>query len=371
MRLVALLGLLAAICTCSAAAARPVRVSVVGKLASPVAGRAWTVRLAVRPASFRGTIRVTASGPTRLNAPALGRRGAYRARLVFPFAGRWTLTARAGASTSRLGVVRVRRAPPQPVTFTEPTAIDLQPDGTLLLVENNPGRLLRVDPTTGTVTTVVASLTRPFAVVRAPSGSVFVTSDTSLRRIDGGGSTANVTEAAGQIGPVAVARTGDIYYTTSTQIFRLAGGEGPSIHIAGTGVEGGGGDGGSARNAQFGAPHGLAIAADGAVIVADTGNDRLRRIDPATGVIAAFAQVGTPDGMDVAADGTIYVVDGRQHRVVHLSAAGARIGFVGPAFGVPYDVEVGSDGAVYVLEAGPTGYVRRIAPDGKVTTVSR
>jgi hypothetical protein len=38
---------------------------------------------------------------------------------------------------------------------------------------------------------------------------------------------------------------------------------------------------------------------------------------------------------------------------------------------LPYDVEAAGDGVVYVLEAGPIGYVRRIAPDGTMTTVSR
>jgi hypothetical protein len=54
----------------------------------------------------------------------------------------------------------------------------------------------------------------------------------------------------------------------------------------------------------------------------------------------------------------------------HLSATGTRLGFVGPAFAIPYDVEVGS-GVTYLLDAGPTGHVRRIAPNGAVTTISR
>jgi len=226
MRLVALVVFLAVACACTAAAAGRVHVATVGKLTTPTVGRAWTLRLAVRPASFSGTVRVTASGPTRLDVKASGRRGSYRARLVFPSRGRWNLTARAGASTSRLGAVSVLPALPQPVPFSEPTSIELEPAGTLLLVENSPGRVLRVDPQTGRVTAVVSSITRPYAITRA-------------------------------------------------------------------------------------------------------------------------------------------------NRVVRLSASGARIGFVGPVFGLPYDVETAAGGVAYVLEAGPVGWLRRVAADGTVTTVSR
>ena len=94
---------LSALFTCSASAAGPVHVSLSGKRPAPVAGRAWTVRLAVRPAAYAGAIQVTASGARRVHVRAAGRRGSYRARLVFPTAGLWRLTARAGGTTSRLG----------------------------------------------------------------------------------------------------------------------------------------------------------------------------------------------------------------------------------------------------------------------------
>ena len=136
-------------------------------------------------------------------------------------------------------------------------------------------------------------------------------------------------------------------------------------------MDGGGGDGGSALNAQFSSLHGLAIAGDGALLISDAGNNRVRRIDLTSGIVTTLAQVGTPHGIDVGADGTIYVVDSQANRVLHLSAAGARLGLVGPTFDLPYDVAVASDGVAYVLEAGPIGYVRRVALDGTVTTVSR
>lgn len=274
---------------------------------------------------------------------------------MFPVSGRWTLTARAGGSTSRLGSVRVR-PPRSPLTLTEPTAIDLEPAGTLLVVENSRGRVLRVDPATGSVTVVASAMTRPYAVARAPSGAIFVSSANVLLRIGGTGATTTIAQADGDIGPVTVGANGDVYYATATRIFRLAGGAGPPLSVGGAGV-------------QIAAPHGLAIAADGALLVADTGNNRILRIAP-NGVVTGLAEIATPHGMDVAADGTIYVVEADRRRIVHLTSSGGRIGFVGPPFDLPYDVEVADDGVVYVLEAGPVGRLRRIAPNGTVTTVS-
>jgi sugar lactone lactonase YvrE len=365
-----LLLVLAFSCASGVGAAAPVRVSVSGRLTAPVAGSVWTLKLAVRPTTYGGAVAVTAAGPRRLTARATGGHGSYRARFVFPSAGRWTLTALAGSSTSRLGSVQVRPAPPQPLGFAEPTSIEVEPSGTLLLVENNPGRLLRVDPATGRVTVVVASTPRPYAVVRAPSGAIFFSGAGQMHRVDASGAVTNVADAGTDIGPIAVAPSGDVYYATATQVFRLPGGSGPSVLVAGTGVEGGGGDGGPALSAQFSVPHGLAVAADGALLVSDAGNDRLRRIDLATGLVSTLAQIGTPHGLDVAPDGTIYVVDSKENRIVHLAGSGTRIGFVGPVFGLPYDVEAGDGGVVYVLESGPVGRLRRIAPDGTVTTVS-
>jgi sugar lactone lactonase YvrE len=373
MRRVAGALLLLGVFACTASAAGPVRVALSGQRAAPVAGRAWTVRLKVRPQSFAGTVRVSASGPGRVTVRATGRRGSYRARLVFPKAGRWQLTARAGGATSRLGSVLVRQARARPVTFTEPTSIDLQADGTVLLVENNPGRLLHVNPANGRVSVVVPGLVKPYAVVRAPSGAVYLSVLNQLQRLDGGGRLTTVAEVPPgiEIGPIAAAPNGDIYFSTATQIFRVPGGSGPAARIAGTGAEGGGGDGGPALDAQFSSPHGLAVASDGALLVSDRGNDRVRRIDPITGVISQFAHVGQAAGIDIAPNGSVYVVEASTGRVVHLSASGERLGFIEPAFAVAYDVEVAPDGVVYVLQAGPIGYVRRIAPDGTVTTISR
>jgi len=332
-----------------------VRVVLVGGRPELTAGRVWTARLAVRPASFRGVVQVTAIGPTRIHARARGGNGAYRAQLVFPTAGRWTLEARAGASVSRLGTVQVQRAR-EPLRFVWPTGVDVQPDGSLLLVENGLRRLLRIDPSTGR-TAVIASLTKPYAVERAHSGSIFVTDGPLLRRIDGAARPVTVATADGDIGPIAISDGGDIYFTTANAIWKLASGAGTPVRIA--------------PGTQVSTPHGFAIATDGTLLVADTGHNRILRVDPSNGDSSLLARLTVPRGMDVGADGTIYVVDGGTSRVVRLAPSGTRIGFTGPHFDDPYAVATAPKGVVYVIESLVWGDVRRIAADGAVTTVSR
>src|SRR5260370_16347399 len=66
--------------------------------------------------------------------------------------------------------------------------------------------------------------------------------------------------------------------------------------IAGTGeTKGDAGDGGPAKNATFNGMHSLAIAPSGDVYVADTWNNRVRKIDRKSGTIAAFAGTGRKD----------------------------------------------------------------------------
>jgi glucose/arabinose dehydrogenase len=67
----------------------------------------------------------------------------------------------------------------------------------------------------------------------------------------------------------------------------------------------------------------------------------------------------------------VYVVDAQAKRVVHFSATGERLGFFGPAFVDPYDVDVAPDGNLYVVDTAASGRVLRVARDGTATPVSR
>ncbi|MDX6477505.1 MAG: hypothetical protein QOG29_92 [Gaiellaceae bacterium] len=346
----------ALVAVAAAPAASRVHLALARGLPQPVAGRGWTARLTVRPASFAGTVRVTAAGTTRLSVRATGGRGAYRARLVFPTAGHWTLTGRAGGTTSRLGAVVVRVRPRTPLTFIWPTSIDTEPGGSLLVVENGLERVLRVDTATGRVTTLASGISKAYAVARAPSGSVYVSGAHDLFRIDGTAPPVRVAEADSDLGPIAVSPAGDVYFATATQIFVVRGGSSPPAPVS---------------TAQLAAPHGLAVTRDGTLLVSDTGHGRVLLIDPATGGATTFAAIDEPRGVDVAADGSVYVVDARAKRVLHLSASGERLGFAGPAFTDPYDVAVAPDGAQYVVDTAVAGRVLRVAADGTATPLSR
>lgn len=316
---------------------------------APTAGHAWVVKLLVRPASFKGAVQLVVTGTRRLTARARGSHGVYRARLVFPEPGTWTLAAVAGGSHSRLGSIRVRPAPP--VVLDQPTGVDVAPDGSLLVVEFGRHRLVRVRPLTGRVTQI-ATFTKPWGVARAPSGSIFVSDQGSLKRIDGTKppTTVVTAEPGLEVGPVAVAPNGDVFFSTAYALYRLPQGQ------AGTPER-------LAPGTVLDSPHGLAIGSDGGVLVADTNNNRILRVDSASGAVTTFAELGHPRGIDVAADGSVYTVAADEHRVVHLSPTGSRLSVVGPSFRDPYALAVAPDGSVYAIDIG-LNLIRRIATGG-------
>lgn len=74
--------------------------------------------------------------------------------------------------------------------------------------------------------------------------------------------------------------------------------------VAGIGKPGFSGDGGPAVSAAFNQPHSIAFAPDGALLICDIGNHRIRRLDLASGILTTWAGTGekapTPDGAPLA-----------------------------------------------------------------------
>jgi len=346
----------ATVAACAAASSGS-RLRLVHGPGRPVSGHAASI--VVGGQSTPGNVRVwIAQGSVSRSFNARPQsRGRYRARVVFPTAGRWTFGARAHGVRVQLGSVRVRpRA--IPLAFTWPTSVDAEPDGSLLLAEGGDqtghGRVLRIDPATGK-TVVVARADEAYSVAHAPSGVVYLSAGHFLLRLDGKGGTTQVARADGDIGPVAVAANGDVYFTTQTQVFRVAGGTGTPTPVAG----------------QLSGPHGLAVTNDGGLLVSDTGHGRVVRIDLKTGAAETWGQISEPRGMEIAHDGTVYVVDASTHRVIHLMADGRPLASLPHVFFDPYDLAVAANGSVYVVDTSVSGRLYRIARGGKATVVSR
>ena len=253
------------------------------------------------------------------------------------------------ASCVLLLVAPAFRGAAPPATFAWPTSIALEPGGSLLVVENSAGRIVRVDPRSGRRTVVARGLYKPYAVARASDGAIYWSSGGgSIERLRNGVHT-TLLKMPGQIGPMALGRGGSIYFTTETQAFRLA--KGQRRLLAG----------------GLASPHGIAVTTRGKVLVSDRSRDRVLRI--ANGRVTTLIHASEPSGLALGRGGSIYLVEAGTRRVGRYSAAGKRLGGVGPAFTDPYDVAVAGDGTVYVLDTAAAGTIERVTPNGGVSTV--
>ncbi|MGE0131648.1 MAG: BACON domain-containing carbohydrate-binding protein [Blastocatellales bacterium] len=98
---------------------------------------------------------------------------------------------------------------------------------------------------------------------------------------------------------VVVDSNGVVYIAdTGNNRIRKIARDGAITTVAGTGIEGFRGDGGPAINANLNAPYGIAVDAAGAVYFSDFGNHRVRKINVGTGVITSVIGGGFGFGGD-------------------------------------------------------------------------
>ena len=216
---------------------------------------------------------------------------------------------------------------------------------------------------------------------------------------DGGPATG---AAISDFGGVAVDASGDIFFAdaVSARVREVSAATGLISTVAGTGTSGYNGDNLPARTAQLSAPAGLAVDFAGNLYIADAGNNRIRMMSAATGIIAtvagsgiagyngdnipaASAQLNAPEGVAVDAAGNIYIADtgNRRIRVVTVStgliatAAGTGTqgysGDGGPAVAAQFNnpVALAIDGQTNIYVADATLATSTSAASGRIRMV--
>ena len=184
-------------------------------------------------------------------------------------------------------------------------------------------------------------------------------------------------------------------------IATIAGSGALSTVSHGTGGFGFSGDGGPAVLAQLSIPEGVAVDSRGNVYIADTGNDRIRKVDT-KGIIRTIAGTGkhsysgdgrpavranlyAPVGLAVGPGGSLYFSERDHHAVRMITARGMMVAVAGRGgirgytrgggaaiqakLNDPQGIAFGRVGELYLADAGNLR-IRVVWPDRTITTLA-
>jgi GT2 family glycosyltransferase/streptogramin lyase len=201
---------------------------------------------------------------------------------------------------------------------------------------------------------------------------------------------------------VALAPNGDVYVADAAnhRVCRIDRVNGAITTIAGDGSAGFDGDGGQAVRAALASPSALAVAPNGDLFIADTGNHRIRVLSARTGIISTIAGGGSgdldndgvlatrmrlerPAGVAVARNGDVYISDTGHGVIRRIDARTGTVSTVagrfrsagaadpGQALTAPAGIALApTDSGVllYVADEGD-GTVRIVGTDGGIETL--
>ncbi len=289
--------------------------------------------------------------------------------------------------------------------FFAPNGVALDDKGNLLISTDN--RVRKVEATNGIITTFAgtgrnrsdgdgapatdASLADPKSIGVDGFGNVFIVENGSgrIRMVDattgiittvaGGGIGDPRKNIFGDGGPatqalikspdyVAVDREGSLYIATDNRIRRVDAATGVIVTVAGTGQRGLKGDGGPATEAELAEPVGIALDGQRTIYIADSDNHRVRKVDGATGTITTVAGIGKHYERTTAA-----YMSGDWGPISKAAATGAGYaGDGGPAnqamLHTPSAISLDRDGNIFIAEGGIR--VRKVdSASGTITTV--
>jgi hypothetical protein len=234
----------------------------------------------------------------------------------------------------------------------------------------------------------------------ASASSIFTVAGTGALGFGGDGGAATSAILNHPRGLAAMPDGGYLIADASGNRVRRVYGDGTIRTVAGTGVAGATGDGGPATSARLSNPHAVALLPGGAFLIAESANNRVRKVS-SSGIITTVAGTGVhgfggdggsavaaklagPRGISSYPDGSYLIADADNNRIRRVSPSGtittvAGIGTStfggdgGPAktagLNSPFGVSTLSDGG-YLIADADNARVRRVLPDGRIITVA-
>ena len=154
--------------------------------------------------------------------------------------------------------------------------------------------------------------------------------------------------------------------------------------VAGTGEGGFSGDGGPAVRARLDLPTHVALDNSGNLYIADTLNQRIRRVDASGTITTVVTGIHHPRGMAVDGSGNLYIADTWRNRIRQVDASGTITTFAGtgepgysgdggPAVEArldkPGDVAVDGSGNLYIADTF-NSRIRQVDTTGTITTIA-
>lgn len=217
-----------------------------------------------------------------------------------------------------------------------PKAIALAPSGDLYIADTRNFRVRRVDAATGVITTVVGTGTRGSGGDGGDPLAAGLSFQDGLDQVQPGvDPTQNGGDNPEPGGALAFDAAGRLYIadTENERIRRVDFTLGIIETVAGTGTAGYSGDGGPATAAMLSHPRDIELGPGGRLFIADTENQRIRVVDPTTGIITTVAGAGgdgafggdggpairanlwRPFGVAFDAAGDLYISDTYNNRI--------------------------------------------------------
>ena len=241
-----------------------------------------------------------------------------------------------------------------------PEDVFVAASGDLYIADTGNHEIRKVATATGVITTVVGN------------GSPGSTGDLGLA------TAARLNSPRG----ITVASNGDFYIgdRSNNKIRKVTALTGIITTYAGTGTAGYSGDGALATLARLNRPQGIHLASNGDLYIADALNSAIRKVAAVTGIITTYAGTGTagfsgdggaatsaqlnaPEAMHLNSVGDLYIADTVNNRIRRVSSGGtittvAGTGTAGSAgdggsataaqLDTPRGIAIGSNGAYYI-----------------------